>query len=195
MTVKTTVKNTLLIRKSNGQTVKKENTSEIGITRSILTETKLGNVNRLAKQARSVKIGVGFPNITHPNSGSKNGRSLTFAELAVILEYGTKNSVGRPYLRKSGEIIAPKLVSEISLAMQRITNSPKPLTKDEIARNFQPVANNAAKRTKRIIETKGARVAPNKPSTLKQKSPEKRPWIKTRKLINSIVGTAYISSK
>lgn len=200
MTVTTSVKTKLLIRKKNGQTVSRNNTSQIGLTRSILNETKLGNVDRLAQQAKSIKIGVGFTNDIHPSSGGQfrnKGRQLTYAELAVILERGSsKNKIPpRPYLELSGKIVAPRLRSDMDRALRRIMNTKSPLTREEMLRNFQPIANKAARQTKKIIKTRSVPVVNNADMTLELKSPERRPWIRTGQLVNNLIGTAYISNR
>lgn len=178
-------KSTLLVRKSNGQFVKRNDLGSVGLLSQ--TNTKLSDLDEILSSTPDVNIGIGFDNQTHYSG-------LSYAQLALILERGTSDGriPPRPYLQVSSQIASRKIKKQIRVALREMMLDSQPVTRTRIKDKMQAPANAAAEIVKRIIRNGPALGIPaNRPSTLRQKAGS-APWVDKGDLINNLSGRVSV---
>ena len=194
MTVVANVKTTLRIRKSNGQFATVSSASgraEATLLKSALGSTEIGDLDRLAKSMNTLEFSVGFAQDSY-HSGAK----MPSAALAAMLEFGTRHIPPRPYLQKAGAVVAPSLSPLVRKALQNLSpeRNPRSLTSAQIKSEFISVAQEGARRTQSIIyKGPSLGIAPNAPSTLRQKAGS-APWVDKGELVASLTGFVRLKS-
>lgn len=175
--------------RSRGRFIRRGNEATATSLTRDLKNSKVGDLSNLVKNLNSVSIGVGYS-----STGVHSSSGLTYAFLASILEFGTRDGriPARPYLRLSGEIVSQQINTDTASTLRALALSNQPMTKASIGRAFLPLAKSVELKTQRIMYSRSAAVASNAPSTIRSKGFDS-PWIKTGELVARLQGIVRIN--